>query len=584
MQAACKDSILRLFPDICPDYLAEVASRHAYQADTIISLILDQQEEGKHYPKSALGNPLKRKRAAEETVPDGDDGHSDDDADSDDNAALDGREPRFVRAMRSKIAEPGYQAFLSTESYDSMARTVLNQEFPRIPQLTIRNWLRSNGRSVFETYTAIDEARRNWDDAKPAWKAKKTSSQVSGLFTPDSMRNLDMTKYDAAQQGALTELSVARALRATKEAKEAAKRGEEVNYLQASRDGQVTECGICYEELPLNRMVQCDGAIIHWFCRACMKSQAETQIGMSKYELTCMSMDGCDAGFCVAQRRLFLDRRLSTALDRIEQEAVLREAGIENLETCPFCPFAAEYPPVEVDKEFRCEKPQCRQVSCRLCRKETHVPKTCAEAAAENDIDARRHEVEEAMSAALLRKCSKCQTPFLKSDGCNKITCTKCGITHCDVCRQPVTNGYAHFNDATRGGKNGQCALFDRTEERYQNEVRHAEEEARKRVAESNPQLDADQLQIKVSKEVEQDELRRKQSEVRYARAPQPRPPLRNAAGPGQPALQRPAPPLGNAAGLGQPALQRPAPPLGMFARLAGLQNLRNLRNLLGLF
>lgn len=83
-------------------------------------------------------------------------------------------------------------------------------------------------------------------------------------------------------------------------------------------------------------------------------------------------------------------------------------AGIENLASCPFCPFAAEYPPVEDNREFRCENPTCQIVSCRLCNAHTHIPKTCAEAALESGIPARRG-IEEAMTAALIRKCNKCK-------------------------------------------------------------------------------------------------------------------------------------------------------------------------------
>lgn len=137
---------------------------------------------------------------------------------------------------------------------------------------------------------------------------------------------------------------------------------------------------------------------------------AENEIGLSKYELVCMSMDGCDAGFSNDQRELFLDKNSAIALERIEQEAMLRLAGIDNLETCPFCPFAAEYPPVEIDKEFRCQNPECEYVSCRLCRQETHIPKSCAEVRLENGHSARR-EIEEAMSAALIRTCNKCKSP-----------------------------------------------------------------------------------------------------------------------------------------------------------------------------
>src|ERR1700710_253921 len=76
-------------------------------------------------------------------------------------------------------------------------------------------------------------------------------------------------------------------------------------------------------------------------------------------------------------RSIFLDENTIIALERNEQEAVLRMAGIENLESCPFCPYAAEYPPVEVDREFRCQAPECEKVSCRLCKLESHIPKSC---------------------------------------------------------------------------------------------------------------------------------------------------------------------------------------------------------------
>lgn len=120
-----------------------------------------------------------------------------------------------------------------------------------------------------------------------------------------------------------------------------------------------------------------------------------------------MSMDGCSSGFDREQRDLFLDDKLIAALERIEQEASLRLAGIENLTHCPFCDFQAECPPVEVDKEFRCQNPGCEIISCRLCKDETHIPKSCEEAIRENGFSARRV-IEEAMSAALIRKCNKC--------------------------------------------------------------------------------------------------------------------------------------------------------------------------------
>ena len=80
------------------------------------------------------------------------------------------------------------------------------------------------------------------------------------------------------------------------------------------------------------------------------------------------------------------------------------------------------------------------------------------------------------------------KNPFIKHDGCNKISCTRCYTTHCYICRQTVDD-YSHFNDTRRGGKAGQCALFDATEERHQNEVQSAEEDMRKKVTQERPDL-----------------------------------------------------------------------------------------------
>lgn len=159
-------------------------------------------------------------------------------------------------------------------------------------------------------------------------------------------------------------------------------------------------------------MKSCSHSLCYqWFCVECARRNAETAVGLSKYELSCMSVAGCSGGFANGQRQIFLDDKLTAALDRIEYEAVLRMAGIENLERCPFCPYAAEYPSVEEDKEFRCGNDDCLVVSCRLCKEETHIPKSCEEAAKENGVSARR-QIEEAMSAALIRKCNKCKCLF----------------------------------------------------------------------------------------------------------------------------------------------------------------------------
>ncbi len=104
-------------------------------------------------------------------------------------------------------------------------------------------------------------------------------------------------------------------------------------------------------------------------------------------------------------------------------------------------------------------------------------------------------------------------TPFIKEHGCNKMTCSRpgCYNVQCYVCHKSCD--YTHFDDTTRGGKKGNCPLFENAEERHEEEVIAAEEKARKEVAKANPGLDINLLKIHVSEKVIADEKRRKNEE-----------------------------------------------------------------------
>jgi TRIAD3 protein (E3 ubiquitin-protein ligase RNF216) len=176
---------------------------------------------------------------------------------------------------------------------------------------------------------------------------------------------------------------------------------------------------------------------------------------------------------------------------------MLLMAAIENLATCPFCQYAAEYPPVEENREFYCLAPDCGKVSCRMCNLESHIPKSCKEHAKDNGLSALRV-IEEAMSAALIRKCNKCEAPFVKEDGCNKMTCSRCRNIQCYVCSVslPPNSAYGHFDEKARGGKEGNCPLFENLEERHKTDVGKAEREALEKIRAEHPEVDEEQLKV----------------------------------------------------------------------------------------
>ena len=103
---------------------------------------------------------------------------------------------------------------------------------------------------------------------------------------------------------------------------------------------------------------------------------------------------------------------------------------------------------------FECRNPTCRRMSCMSCSKGWTDIHICHE----SSLLALRTQVELAMSQAVKRTCPRCNTSFVKSAGCNKLTCI-CGYQMCYVCRRDIGNGegYRHFCEHFRPTGQGTC-------------------------------------------------------------------------------------------------------------------------------
>jgi hypothetical protein len=226
-----------------------------------------------------------------------------------------------------------------------------------------------------------------------------------------------------------------------------------------------------------------------------MKTYLASEIGQSRCKLDCPG--GCEETFREAQLRLVPGSdALVDELMRLQQEQSLRTAGIEDIESCPFCDFKKECLPIDVDFEFHCQNSACMTISCRKCREKTHVPETCEESAQKRSKDtalSHRHKIEEARSKALIRNCNKCKRPFIKEAGCNKMTCPNCNNLQCYICGENVTANYAHFQPPNP------CPTFDdglTVQQRHEQEVNAASELTRAQVLRDNPDIDAEHLNI----------------------------------------------------------------------------------------
>ncbi|KAI1298041.1 hypothetical protein F5Y03DRAFT_368501 [Xylaria venustula] len=111
--------------------------------------------------------------------------------------------------------------------------------------------------------------------------------------------------------------------------------------------------------------------------------------------------------------------------------------------------------------KFVCQNPNCRRSSCMSCSKAWVDIHLCHE----SSLIALRTQVEQAMSMAIKRVCPRCNTCFVKTEGCNKLTCP-CGYKMCYVCRKDIgspNEGYQHFCQHFRPEGDGrQCQQCDK--------------------------------------------------------------------------------------------------------------------------
>ncbi|KAJ5788053.1 hypothetical protein N7457_003043 [Penicillium paradoxum] len=84
-------------------------------------------------------------------------------------------------------------------------------------------------------------------------------------------------------------------------------------------------------------------------------------------------------------------------------------------------------------KRFSCANPSCLRSSCMTCHKTWRDPHVCHEPLL---LDLRAT-VEAARTAAVKRTCPRCCLSFVKSSGCNKLTCV-CGYSMCYLCRKAL--------------------------------------------------------------------------------------------------------------------------------------------------
>lgn len=128
-----------------------------------------------------------------------------------------------------------------------------------------------HGQLLFPTFLALHKTLKEWDDQNPPYRKKtRVNKKFGDSPIEDTLdeRILSAGRVnDNGKREALEEFRAARAVK-QKEVDEAEnvrrKEQEELDNFELSRiEGNTADCGCCFTEFALNRMVHCDSSVLH---------------------------------------------------------------------------------------------------------------------------------------------------------------------------------------------------------------------------------------------------------------------------------------------------------------------------------
>lgn len=405
-------SILEMIPDVDPDHLLALVETHlpTYGANQIVEFVVSHLFEHPGYPRCERGKGKAKEKAKEGGGGEGGSSSVKRKASGDEEG--DGGGNKKARIDYASADRP----FTGGLHYRDCAIAALQSTFPLIPLPYLRKKLSGLNGLYAPTYLAIrdEEERveraggvgRLYKPKKGGYVAVKGKGKAVGdeVFE-EERRWLEVYLEGGEGLGSASHSGGGDEVKA--DSGDVQEEGEE-DEEELEDDGTFVECGCCFSTYPFDRMTACPDA--HLFCRSCLRRYASTEFGSQNCVLKCMHTSGCTAVFQESELRRLLPPKLFTLYSRLKQQKELKDAGLVGLEECPFCDWACVIETSkDVDRLFRCgNEDECGVVSCRVCGKREHVPKTCKEAEEDRHLGGRVR-IEEAMTRALMRRCPKCE-------------------------------------------------------------------------------------------------------------------------------------------------------------------------------
>ncbi len=227
------------------------------------------------------------------------------------------------------------------------------------------------------------------------------------------------------------------------------------------------QCNCCMMnefENPLEDLIGCSSVhkndfCDHYICKDCLSRHIEIQIKTSIATLKCVfdDHDHCHGTYDIETIKSLLTwEDLSKYQEYLDLQLITELAAIcEDYQICPLCKkFGCIVENNNACMDIPCGT--CKQSWCSKCKEKEHGNTPCyslnfhPDMKKEDMILKIDRVINELACETLTHSCVRCKNKFIKDEGCNLMTCEKCGSMSCYICSKELFkdangNKYGHF-------------------------------------------------------------------------------------------------------------------------------------------
>lgn len=262
----------------------------------------------------------------------------------------------------------------------------------------------------------------------------------------------------------------------TEETKEEETKEDETKEEEEEEANGELECKCCCSVIDISaaNFISCNRRRKqHAVCEDCVKGHIQSNLNQGVATCRCMFDPSEKCGGVYLRSELFsmlppeTVERFEDALQVCEVAEISKQN--DNFHICPHCSKYGVIVTNEYDSLLTCQHPACGKSWCVKCRQEHAVGKSCLKFTRAFTPESIASFISFQMSNAVLHKCPRCFTSFMKEDegsngdGCNAMTCPKCHTHSCYLCNAKLPNQdyYRHFKGASAPASDRRCLLFN---------------------------------------------------------------------------------------------------------------------------